>query len=179
MIRLSYSILSAWANGFYDQAINSYLHLSMEKTPEMIAGIQMHQAWEREAKQTGNLPVIFGGRKLDSPLFEKDAKKERQINDWLLLVGVPDVLESTNGVEYKYSGSPSNEWSGKQQHLVMQILYPQLKTYEFYCQDPYTREVTMSLVHLNKESLKEGLTWLLTHAKKFKQYVEENNIRKV
>lgn len=177
-MRVSYSILSNWARGNYEDAVNTYLGHYPAATPAMEAGKYWHKKWERDGRQTGCLPEIFGGRKLDSPKFELDTKKVIMLADWIQLVGVFDVLEPGIGTDYKSGSSPSSAYANGFQHKVLQILEPSLKRFDYHGFNQYTNEVTMSVCHLTQKTLEEGIEYVITHASDMRSYLEQNNLVK-
>ena len=80
-IRVSYSILNAWAHGDIDRAVAPYAGVEVDATEAMEYGKKKHADWERETKRTGCLPKRFGGRKLSSPKLELSTKRVRKLTE--------------------------------------------------------------------------------------------------
>lgn len=177
-MRVSYSILSAWARGDYDRAVAPFVGVEMEATDAMLEGRKLHEQWEAEAKKTGKLPKVFGGGSFssDKPVFEKDTKRVVQINDWLTLSGVLDVLDGVIGVDYKSGTTPSNAYANSFQHKVYKILYPKLQTFYYIAHNQHNNTQSFSIAHLSDKSLVEGIEWVLTHASDLRAHLEQNNI---
>lgn len=153
-----------------------YLGIYDPPTPAMEAGTEFHKLWEKEGRKTGKLPGVFGKKTFDKPLFEKETKKEVMLNDWLKLVLVLDVKEQTNGIDYKSGVGSASSYANSYQHRVYQVGYPELKTFEYYVFNQHTDEVTMSIVHLTRQTLLEGVQFVLKNATEMRTYVIANNI---
>lgn len=176
VIRLSYSILSAWARGDTERALQMYFREETPTTPAMELGKKMHDKWEKEINKTGKMPEVFGGKKLESHATELRTKRERMLNDWLQLVGVLDLLEGSIGRDWKCGKTSASDYSNGFQHKVYQILYPAMKKFEYHAYNPYTKEATMAIVHLSDKSLEDGLNWVMTYATDFRNHLEINNL---
>lgn len=183
VIRVSYSILSQWARGDSEsmqRAIDIYLRKPFTPTRQMEEGSRYHKEWENEAKQTNKLPKVFGARDFTKPQFE--IKKAINLGDtnpdyaWLQLVGVLDVLDGILGIDYKTGVMASQFYANSYQHKLYQILFPEMKRFEYHAYNQYTGETTMSICHLSQETLEDGLNFLLTQAGSFRAYLEQNDL---
>lgn len=180
-IRVSYSILNAWAKGDVDRAVAPYAGVDLEATEAMEFGKRKHATWERETKHTGRLPNCFGGRKLKSPKLELSTKKVRKINDWCYLSGVLDVLDGDVAIDYKTGKTPAGEYLNSKQHEVYQILYPSIKRFEYHCFNQHLHKsddghITVSVAYLDKNTLQTGLNWVLTMAAELREYLINNGL---
>lgn len=184
LMRVSFSMLDAWDKGDWDRALAPFTGVEIEPTEPMQDGVRLHEEWEAETKKTGRLPAVFGGRKLDSPEVEGRTKRVITLPapyDWIQLVGVLDLKHIENGLptieDYKRStAKSSSEFANSFQHKTYQILYPEGKKFVYRVYNPITKEVTVSIVHLTKESLKEGIEFVITNASDMRQYLEANDI---
>jgi hypothetical protein len=178
-IRVSYSILNSWAHGDIDRAVAPFAGVEVEPTQPMIDGKTWHAKWERETKRTGRLPKCFGGRKLESPDIELATKKVRKLTDWCVLSGVLDVRDGKTGIDYKTGKSSATDYANSMQHKCYQVLYPELNRFEYHCRNQHLHKSdddhkTMSIVHLTRQSLEEGLEWVLTMAAELREYLINN-----
>jgi hypothetical protein len=172
-IRVSYSILSAWESGDIDRAIAPFAGVEIEPTEAMDEGRRKHNVWEREVRHTRRLPRCFGGRKLSGE-FETEYKKPRRLNDWCTIVGVLDLIDGTTGVDYKTGKRPATEYANSMQHKVYQVLRPDLKRFEYYCRNQHahkSEQITMAIVHLTRQTLEDGLNWILTNAAELREHL--------
>ena len=177
IFRVSYSILSAWASGDYDTALKMYHRIEMEPNEYQIDGKRWHKKWEAETKKTGCMPKVFGGKKLENPITE--LKIEKDLNEWLQLVGVIDLVDDGKdcfGVDYKTGSIDSSQYSNGWQHSVYQILFPRMKRFEFHHYNQHKKIVDMSIVHLTDKTLVDGLEWIITQASDMKNYIDNNDL---
>jgi hypothetical protein len=174
MFRASYSILSAWASGDFERAISAYYKEEVETTQQMKDGKAFHEKWEKEGKKTGKLPKVFGDLKFLHPQFE--IKKARVLNNWLELVGVLDVKDGEMAIDYKTGVTDAQTYANSYQHKVYQILFPELKRFEYYHYNQYTDKADMAIVYLNDKTLGEGVEWVVTQASEMKAYLDDNEI---
>lgn len=175
-IRVSYSILSSWARGDIDRAVAPFVGEEVLPTLAMIEGKMLHEKWERETLRTGRMPKVFGGRKLESPELELATKKARQLNDWCVISGVLDLREGPLGVDYKSGVRTATEYANSFQHKVYQVLYPELERFEYHCFNQHLPRkhpdrVTMAIVHLSRQTLEDGINYILTYASELRQYL--------
>lgn len=187
-MRVSYSMLSAWASGDYDRAVAPFVGTEVAPNEFMARGKRWHKRWEKEAHKTGKSPAIFGGEKLESSQSEMETYRVRDINDWLELSGVLDrkdkpawLRKGMRGIDYKLSKVSAVSWANSKQGGVYKILYPELSVFEFHCHNPYLANddpdnTTMAIVHLTDKKLEEALEWVITHATDLRAYLEANNV---
>ena len=180
-IRVSYSILNSWAHGDIERAVAPYAGVDIESTEAMEYGRQKHADWEKETKRTGRLPKKFGGRKLSSPRLELSTKKVRKITDWCYLSGVLDVLDGDTAIDYKTGKASASDYLSSKQHECYQILYPNITRFEYYCCNQHLhrgddRHVTVSVAYLDKNTLKDGIEWVLTMAAELREYLINNGM---
>ncbi len=180
-IRVSYSILNSWAKGDIDRAVAPYAGIEIEPTEAMEYGKKKHEAWEKESRLSGRLPRRFGGRKLISPQFELNTKKIRKLNDWCYLSGVLDVLDGDVAIDYKTGVTPASEYLNSYQHECYQILYPNIKRFEYHCCNHHLHRkddgyITVAVAYLNKDTLKHGIEWVLTMAAELREYLINNGM---
>lgn len=178
-IRVSYSILNSWARGDAERAIAPYLGVETESTPAMEYGKKKHEQFERAARRTKALPAVFGGRKLKSPSFELSTKRVRKVADWCYLSGVLDVLDGDTAIDYKTGISPASNYLNSHQHGCYQILYPNLKRFEYCCFNQHLKKgmdgrVTVGIVHLTRKTLEDAINWVLTNAAELREYLINN-----
>ena len=180
-IRVSYSILNSWARGDIDRAVAPYTGVEIESTEAMEYGKKKHTDWEKETKRTGRLPRKFGGRKLNSPQLELGTKKVRKITDWCYLSGVLDVLDGDTAIDYKTGRATASEYLSSHQHECYQILYPNITRFEYHCLNQHLhrtddKHITMSIAYLNKDTLRNGIEWVLTMAAELREYLINNGM---
>ncbi len=169
-MRVNYSMLSAWERRDYEAAIGMWLGVERPKNEAMIAGTTYHEDWEAEVKKTGKLPSIFGVKELNNP--EPEVKIVKRLNDWLTLSGVIDLRDVPDMYEYKTGRSTASAYARSYQHKVYQILDPRLTMAHIYVYNQHTNTVTYERVHLNLDTLKDGVNWVITLASEMKATLE-------
>lgn len=176
--RASYSVISTWAGGNWDLAVGMYFKLKKFTTPQMAAGKDLHKEWEKEVKKNKALPEIFGGKKLNNPKAE--FKTVVQLEPWLDLVGVIDVLDEPTIYEFK-SGKTSSEIHA---NSIQTGVYGVLATFadvvvdraEIHHYDQYKKTTDMSIVYLTDKYLNEAHNWLVTFASEMHEYFTANDL---
>lgn len=169
-MRVSHSLLAAWERRDYETAISWFLGLPAGDYGTYGDGRAFHKKWDKETVRTGCLPKVFGGKKLNNP--KPEHKIVKQLNDWLTLVGVMDNLDLPVMYEYKTGRSSAGAYANGHQHCVYQLLEPRLLLAEYYAYNQYTDEVTFERVHLNEETLRQGVEWVVTLASDMRATLE-------
>lgn len=175
--RASYSILEQWSQGNWDRATTMYFKL-VDFTNEYIeAGRQFHKDWEAEVTKTKAYPKDFGGKKIKGK-FICEHKIEKQLDDWLELVGIIDLWlpEEKVIIDWKSGHTPSTQYANGFQPKVYQLLLPEAKRAEIHHFNQYTRKNDMSIIHLTEKTLDEGLNWVITLASEMNEYLKENKL---
>lgn len=180
-IRVSYSILNSWSHGDIDRAVAPYAGVVVESTEAMEYGKRQHEIWEREVRKTKRLPKVFGGRKLNTPELEFSTKRVRKLTDWCVVSGVLDVKDGTTAIDYKTGKSSATDYVNSRQHEVYQVLYPEIKRFEYYCRNQHVHHddsshITVGVVYLNRKTLEDGLNWILTMAAELREYLINNGM---
>jgi len=63
-LKLSYSIISNWADGRWEDAIAMYLGKDLPDNPYLTLGKILHEKWEKYILETNEMPKELGGQKL-------------------------------------------------------------------------------------------------------------------
>lgn len=93
--RASYSVLSKWATGlpdYQEEAVRMYFKMPSDTASYMKEGQDLHKEWENEVINNKRMPAVFGGKPL-SPKHYTERKIVADVNEWLEIVGVIDLLE--------------------------------------------------------------------------------------
>lgn len=200
--RASYTVLSQWEKGNYDQAVEIYFKLSQFTTREMAEGSDLHDAWQRHIAETKCLPEVFGGKKLKNPLPE--IKIEVQIAPWLELVGVVDCLDE-DIIEFKSGTGRVSQYLRSKQPYVYQLLtdiaakhpdrakswlksvddntwnpievtHTPHKRARLYVHNQYVKESKSGFAHLTEKTHEDALEWVTTLAADMHCYLEDNRL---
>lgn len=161
-LRLSHSIMWLWHKGDYQDAIDAIHGKWREPNQYMIDGLKYHKEWEAEIKDTGKMPAIFGGLELKNPKTE--IKIEKQILDWLTLVGVLDLLDLPVGYDWKTGSGTAADSARGFQHKVYKVLVPEMTRFEYHAYNQYTNTKTVEICHLTQKTYDDGLEWIITIA---------------
>lgn len=174
--RASFSVLEQWSQGNWDRATQMYFKLTDFTNEYIKAGRQWHKDWEAEINKTGCYPEVFGGKKIKN--FDTEIKVEKKLSDWLELVGVIDLWlpDQKTIVDWKSGMTPSTQYARGYQPKVYQILFSEAKRFEIYHFNQYTHKVDMSIVHLTKKTMDEGLNWVITWGSEMHEYLTTNNL---
>ncbi len=111
--------------------------------------------------------------------FKCEVFARKQLAEWLELRGMMDLVLPEVGYDWKSGTTSSSQWANGMQHKVYQVLYPNLKRFEYHAFNPYAKAseaVTVSIVHLNEKTKEEGVEWVVTYASEMKNYIEQNNL---
>ena len=181
-IKVSYTILSAWSQGRYEDAIKYLFKLEVIQTPAMKVGQEYHKSWENEIQRTKKLPEVFGSKKLINPSPEQYIKVD--VNDWLILSGKIDCYDKPTIYEFKTGRQTSEDVIRSKQAGVYGVLSTLNKQYadraEIYCYNQYLKNdnKSMSIVYLTDKVLEDSLNWIETLAGEIKEYCEQNELFK-
>jgi len=174
VFRASYSTLRLWEQGRWQQAINAYFKLQPYTNKYIEYGIKKHKEWADEIEKTGNFPKIFGTKKLKDPKVE--IKLEKQLSDWLELVGVIDLYDDEIIYDWKTGQTSSSTYANGFQPKVYQILFPKAKRAELHHYNQYNKKVDMSILHLTDKTLEDGINWVVTIGSEMFSYFNENQL---
>jgi hypothetical protein len=179
-IKVSYSILNAWATGKYEDAIKYFFKLDVIQTPAMKEGSEYHKRWENEIRNTKKLPEVFGSKQLINPSAEQYIKVE--VNDWLILSGKIDCYDKPTIYEFKTGRQTSEDIARSKQPGVYAVLSTLNKQYvdraEIYCFNQHLKNdnKSMSIVYLTDTVLEDALNWIETIAGEMRNYLEQNKL---
>lgn len=176
--RASYSVLSLWQSGRWEDAINAYFKLEAFTTPQMEEGKRFHQEWEEEVKKTGCLPAVFGGAKLSNP--DTEMKKVVELEPWLDLVFVIDTYDQGDIHEYKTGVKSSQQYANDKQIGVYAVgcVLSDLPAKRLFIHryNQYTKEADTSMVWVTEQLLKDTVAWVETTASEMHNYFIENDL---
>lgn len=164
-LKISYSIISMWEKGDINGVIEALNGHWQKPNKYMQYGIEQHEKWEAEVKQTGCLPEVFGGQELVKPEVEKYRKI--QVLDWLWLSGITDLQHGENGeylVDYKTGKTVSDAYLRTMQAPIYKILFPEAKLFRYLCHNQYNGTITSSYLRLTDKLREEALEKVVTVA---------------
>lgn len=178
LIKLSHSILAAWAQGRYDQALAYYLGREIPKTPQMELGQVKDQLWSAHAIKTKSRHPELGGGKLSNPIVQQKYEREIKLSDnyTILFRGVIDEEDGDTLTDYKLGwAEPSYYLSGYQLDCY-HLLRPATKLGQYLCSNPYTQELKVGVKYFTESTKDRALEFILTNATEFISYGESQKI---
>lgn len=176
--RASYTVLSHWASGNWQRAIEQYFHLQDFVTPAMADGRKYHEQWAEEIKVSNSLPLVFGGAKLKNPIVEK--KEIVQLCDWLDLSFIIDCYDKPVIYDWKTGKQSSESYGSSMQVGVYGVGATMIGLYveraEIHHYDQYLKKHDMSTVWVTDKLLKDAHNWIITLAGDMQNYLLKNGL---
>lgn len=196
-VKLSYSILNAYSEGRWEEAISMYLGKQLPENPYMELGKLMHEKWADEILETKRMPAELGGQKLKKPIVEQKYQKIIPMGEkyQILIRGVID-LECTEKIgivvqDHKCGVGKSVSYVDKLQLDYYKLLRPQATIGRYACHNPYKCEAHCQKKKLKKhecygygikfltdEGAEKALNHIITYGGEIIQYLEANNMIK-
>lgn len=178
VFRASYSVLSMWKSGRYEDAVAMYFKLDSFENEAMRQGKMFHDAWQKETDETGCLPAVFGGTKLKNP--QTELKIVHHLEPWLDLVGVIDCLDCPTVNEYKTGVISAANYANTPQggiYALLAILSGYLvERLDYHVYNQYTKKAEMASVWVSDKMLEEAMEFVKTYAADMHAYLLENDL---
>ena len=189
-LKLSFSILSNWANGRWEDAVAMYLGKNLPDNPYLTLGKLLHEKWEKHILETGEMPKELGGQKLTNPIVEQKYQKIISLGDeyQILLRGVID-LECSDNVniiiqDHKCGTGKASQYVDSMQLDYYKLLRPHANIGRYACHNPYKCEALCQsknlsehvcygygIKYLTEENAENALNHIITHGSEFLQYL--------
>ncbi len=163
-----------WNKGDYQGAIDALQGRWREPNQYMIDGSKYHKEWENEINETGKMPAIFGGKELTNP--QTEIKIVKQVNAWLEIVGVLDLLDLPVGYDWKTGSGTAADSARGFQHKVYKVLVPEMTRFEYHAFNQYTNTKTVEVVHLTDRTYDDGLEIIITIACDIRATLEQEGL---
>lgn len=183
-IKLSYSILNAWASGRYDDATAYYLGKEVPKSLYFELGDVKDQLWNKTALETGKRHPDLGGQKLINP--EIQAKREMIIKFsdeyQILFRGRLDEIEGEEGkrviTDWKCGSQDAVDYMSKSSYQLdcYFLLEPSAYMGKYICHNPYTGETKIGVKYFSEETVDRALNFILSNASEFIPYAQSLKI---
>lgn len=196
-LKLSYSIISSWADGRWEDAIAMYLGKSLPDNPYLTLGKMMHEKWEKHILDTSKMPQELGGQKLINPIVEKKYQKIISLGDkyQILLRGVIDLeCEENNKIilqDHKCGTGRASQYVDSLQLDYYKLLRPNANIGRYACHNPYKCEALCQaknlenhvcygygIKYLNEENAENALNHIITYGSEILQYLIANKMFK-
>lgn len=187
-IKLSYSILSAWSSGKWEEAVAMYLGKGLPPTPAMELGKLKHQIWANHIQKFGTLPPELGGDDLHKPIVEQKWQKIIPVGDkyQILIRGVIDLEDDGVLIDHKCGlSTPASYISGVQLDYY-KLLRPEATVGKYICHNPYKCGATcqpdnhtcysIGIKFLSDENAEHALEHIITFGSEMIEYLEANKL---
>lgn len=177
-VKLSYSILHAWEQKRFEDAIAMYLGKELPSTPYMELGKLKHQQWADYTMATGRMHPELGEDTLIKPIVEQKYEKRIPFNDdiEILIRGIIDLEHSNILIDYKCGRStPSSYIEGWQLDLY-KLLRPEATLGVYICFDPYNKTTARGIKYLHKSNAETALENIYTHGGEIIDYLQANKL---
>lgn len=179
-VKLSHSILSAWAMGRQEDAVGMYMGKDLPATPAMELGKAYDEIWEKYVQDNGKLPEELGGRELVSPVLQQKYRKLIPFSDdyQILLSGVPDMVsgEGTEITDFKCGRSTAGDYIERFQLDYYKFLLPDATIGYYLCYNPYFKSLTVGVKFLDDHNAENALNHILTYGGEMIEYLAANKL---
>jgi hypothetical protein len=177
-LKLSHSILAAWKESRYEDAVGYYLGKDLPATPAMDLGKLYDQKWTAEVDRTGRLPDELGGDELDNPRTQIKYQLRIPLGDdyEILLRGVPDVITDDHIIDFKCGRTEANGYVGKMQLDYYSLFLPDRLTGIYICFNPYRKTTTRGIKFLSQENRDNALNDIVTFGGEMLEYLLANRL---
>lgn len=178
VLRASYTYLSLWSAGRWEEAIKAYFKIDKYVSREMAEGLDYHDEWQHHIEKTKTLPAVFGAIPLKAPVCED--KIVIPVYDWLNIVIKPDCVDDPIIHEFKTGTSESSDYARTFQPAVyavgMVLLKRPVKFVDIHQYNQYSKKSTYSRIVVTERLLKDGLNFIETVGSEMHTYFLEQGL---
>lgn len=177
-LKLSYSIISNWKMGRFEEAIAGYLGKEIPITPAMELGKLYDEKWNKIIEDTGKLPDELGGGELKNPVVQKKYQATIPFSDdyQILLRGVIDILDDEMITDNKCGRTEAVSYLEHTQLDYYSIFAPDRKVGRYLCYNPYTEKLTIGIKYLNEKVREKALEEVITYGGEILEYLLANKL---
>lgn len=179
-VKLSYSIINAWASGQWEQAVGYYLGQDFPATPAMELGRLKDDLWSNYAVKNKAIHPEIGGGKLSDPKVQIKYEKIIPFSDdiQILVRGVPDTTDGQTLYEYKCGMTTAGQYIDKLQMDFYKLLLPDLTIGYYLCFNPYNNTYTKGIKYLNTSNAEQAMEYLITYGGELIDYLRMQKLLK-
>lgn len=182
-VKLSHSILSAWAQGKQEDAIGMYMGKDIPATPAMELGKAMDQLWNIYIEKHHRRPEELGGGELTDPVTQQKYRKIIPFNDeyQILISGVPDLVHGEGGTiidEHKCGRTPATDYVHRFQLDYYKLLIPEATMGVYRCYNPYLKSLTVGVKFLDDSNAERALNHIITYGGEMIEYLASQKLIK-
>lgn len=177
-VKLSYSIINAWASGQYEQAVSYYLGKDFPATAAMELGRVKDDQWSNYAVKHKEIHPEIGGGKLSDPKVQIKYEKIIPFSDeyQILLRGVPDTTDGGELYEYKCGMTTAGQYIDKLQMDFYKLLKPDLFIGYYLCFNPYNNTYTKGIKYLNRSNAETAMEHIITYGGEIIDYLQAQKL---
>jgi len=177
-LRLSYSLLTLWNNGRWEDSVKMYLHLETIKSKAMADGLELHEKWAKEITKNKRLKLGEAGFKFKNPKCE--VKKIVSYNHRWDISGTFDILDGDTIYEMKSGVMSSLEYLNTYQlplyFLIAEIAGIKVEKGVLIHYNQHKKETDASVLWNNKRQIEKAKNFIDSLAPEIEQYFVINNI---
>lgn len=176
-LRLSYSLLSVWQTGDYEQCALMYQHKTKPNVAQQ-GGLDMHDKWQSEIQRNKRLVVKDRVFRFKYPLCEHEIVQD--FSELSIVKGRIDCVDTGVVWEFKSGGTSSLEYAQKDQLPFYFMLLkmggnpPQYGKVVHYNQQ--SDEVDVSKVYYSEDLVEQAVNLCQTFEHDIYKFFSENNI---
>lgn len=176
-VKLSFSILNAWKNGRFEEAVAQYLGKPFPATPQMELGKVKHKYWEQYVNEHKELPAELGGDKLVDPITERKYEKRIPLGEFTVLFrGVIDLEDQDVITDYKCGLSEPASYLSGWQLDAYKLLRPNAKLGRYLCFNPYTDTYSVGAKYLGSKQAENALEHIITYGGELIDYLQSQKM---
>jgi len=178
-LKLSYSIISNWKQGRYEEAIGQYLGKPLPATDAMELGKLYDEKWNRYIEKHKALPPELGGEPLDPQVrVQKKYQAVIPFNDeyQILLRGVLDIDEPERITDNKCGRTEAISYVDQTQLDYYSIFKPKAKTGIYRCFNPYLNTLTVGVKYLSDKNREHAIEEIVTFGGEILEYLLANKL---
>lgn len=179
-VKLSHSILSAWAMGRQEDAIGMYLGKELPGTPAMALGKAYDEIWNGFIAKNKRRPDELGGGELRNPIIQQKYRKVVPFSDdyQILISGVPDMYDGTIIDEHKCGRTTANDYIERFQLDYYKLLLPEATMGVYRCYNPYLKSLTVGVKFLTDANAERALNHIVTYGGEMIDYLASQKLIK-
>lgn len=196
-LKLSYSILSNWSDGRWEDAVAMYLGKPLPENPYLTLGKMFHEKWEKYILETSKMPKELGGQDIVNPLVEVKYQKIISMGDeyQILLRGVIDLecVENNELIlqDHKCGVGKASSYVDSMQLDYYRLLRPKATIGRYATHNPYKCEALCQakkleehicygygIKFLNNDNAENALNHIVTYGGEMLQYLLVNKLFK-
>ena len=179
-VKLSYSILNAWKQGKYEDAVAMYLGKPIPSTPYMELGKLKHKQWEEYTLKTGKMHPELGEVELKKPIVEQKYQKVIPFSDeyQILMRGILDLEDGNTITDYKCGRSTPSSYIDGWQLDLYRLFRPHADLGVYRCFNPYTETVSVGVKFLSDHNSEVALEHIITYGGEMIDYLVSNRLLK-